>query len=625
MEYKDTTGSEGKKVMNALSFYKMETDEVSKRYTTPCFVNGLEAYDGEINLEYDENLISNEENFLYLVKFIINLEEDDVEPGVILGRSFMRQAKGIVDFSNGVITVYPKPDPFEDDSEKTEKSPDDWDQLLDFNFDDVPKFEEELPPLVCKMGKSSRNRKRSIKNLSSFYQDIGPSLSAGGHITQEEAQKEALAIRISQKFTLLKELDGKIVKEEEEAIKKVKGEALKEKDDPEAFIFPIKLEGNVNKNALAHNGSDINTMPYRIYETLGREKMKKADKGITMINHTQAEAMGILTNVLCQVGVTTIIAKFIILDIPIDRDASIVVVRVFIFDVLRTAESDSDDEEEYQIKWNKFGAPIYGLKLAPYLNCTGLNDRSSAIQTNVRRTSGKFATLIASESHRTLWERTMMRSDHQDPNALDSTRQWKKCFFYRFIMNFCYGKVVAEKQSLELCHEFYSTYEFDEVCTDDELQTKKIIKFRLDGRAHILTLLEFARRLGLYQAVELDEEGFNVYIKGGLRNDEHFNTQEYWLSISRKENLVCLGVMLLLSNIQRQNGYANVAWLIARWMKRKGAGTQKESQICYGQFISKIARKSRVLTDDVLRSLSAPVWYSKRKSNLLWTVYLEDC
>ncbi|GKD77741.1 hypothetical protein Tco_1340362 [Tanacetum coccineum] len=35
-------------------------------------------------------------------------------------------------------------------------------------------------------------------------------------------------------------------------------------------------------------------------------------------------------------------------------------------------------------------------------------------------------------------------------------------------------------------------------------------------------------------------------------------------------------------------------------MKRKGAGTQKESQIFCGQFISKIARKCRVLTEDVL-------------------------
>ncbi|GKA93327.1 DNA-directed DNA polymerase [Tanacetum coccineum] len=462
-EYQDKVGSKGKKVMNALSFYKMETDEISERYIAPCFVNGLEAYDGEINLAFDENLISNEfavklcldyemkkgkklvkkelivalKGELYFVKFIINPEEDDFEPGVILGRSFLRLAKGIVDFGNGVITIYPEPDPFEDDYEKTGKSSDDWDQLLDFNFDDVPKFGEELPPFVCKMGKSNRNKKRAMENLNLFYQDIGPSSSAGGHLTQEEAAKEALAIRISQKFALLEEerpvietmayndkykkildeiwkdkveLDGKTVKEDEEAVKRIKGEALKEKDDPGAFIFPIRLEGKVNENALADTGSDINTMPYRIFETLGREDMKKVDRGITMINHTQAEAMGKLSNVLCQVGVTTIIAKFLILDIPIDRDAPIVVGRGFLhtmgsilnaserifstfdgvchqtfraarFDVLRTAESDSDDEEEYVIKRNKFGAPIYGPRPAPYLNCTNPEDRSSAIQT----------------------------------------------------------------------------------------------------------------------------------------------------------------------------------------------------------------------------------------------------
>ncbi|GJX47117.1 hypothetical protein Tco_0272307 [Tanacetum coccineum] len=105
-----------------------------------------------------------------------------------------------------------------------------------------------------------------------------------------------------------------------------------------------------------------------------------------MINHTQAKAVGKLSNVLCQVGVTTINAKFLILDIPIDHDAPIVVGQGFIhtirsilnaserifstfdgichqtfcatrFDVLRTAESDSDHEEEYVIKRNKFGAP----------------------------------------------------------------------------------------------------------------------------------------------------------------------------------------------------------------------------------------------------------------------------
>ncbi|GJW40733.1 hypothetical protein Tco_0066578 [Tanacetum coccineum] len=133
-----------------------------------------------------------------------------------------------------------------------------------------------------------------MENLNLFYQDIRPPLSAGGHLTQEEAAKEALATRISQKYALLEEerpkdkveLDGLTVKEDEEAVKRIKGEALKDKDDPGAFIFLIRLEGKVNENALANTGSDINTMPYRIYETLGREEMKKIDRGITMINHT---------------------------------------------------------------------------------------------------------------------------------------------------------------------------------------------------------------------------------------------------------------------------------------------------------------------------------------------------
>nr|GEY98380.1 hypothetical protein [Tanacetum cinerariifolium] len=117
----------------------------------------------------------------------------------------------------------------------------------------------------------------------------------------------------------------------------------------------------------------------------------------------------------------------------------------------------------------------------------------------------------------------------------------------------------------ELCHEFYSAYEFDDVCADDELQTKKIIKFRLGGRAHDLTLLEFAHRLGLYHVDELEEEGFDVYFEGGLRSDDHFNAQR--TTRYDKNDLWLLSMF----DARHQNGYTNMAWLIARWMKRKGA------------------------------------------------------
>ncbi|GKC36044.1 hypothetical protein Tco_1048428 [Tanacetum coccineum] len=144
--------------------------------------------------------------------------------------------------------------------------------------------------------------------------------------------------------------------------------------------------------------------------------------------------------------------------------------------------------------------------------------------------------------------------------------------------------------------------------SDEEIFTSKIIKFRLGGRAHILTLLEFARTLGLYHADELEENGFNVYFEGGLRSDEHFNAQDYWMTRYDKIQKNDLWILSMF-DARHQNEYANVAWVIARWMKKKGVGTQKESQIYYGQFISKIARKCRVLTEYVVRSLSALIYY----------------
>ncbi|GKA62168.1 hypothetical protein Tco_0761687 [Tanacetum coccineum] len=358
-----------------------------------------------------------------------------------------------------------------------------------------------------------------MENLNLFYQDIGTSSSTGRHLTQEEAAKEALAIRISQKFALLEEvrpvletmayhdkykkvldeiwkdkveLDIMIVKEGEEAIKKVKGEALKEKDNPEAFIFPISME-------------------------LGREEMKKVDRGITMINHTQAEAMGILTNVLYRTMVGN------------DAEAG---------------SSRSKHSRQYETVEEVLLLQVHHDFLL-YEGCN--NEAKSRIKLREAESNEETITYVA----------------------------WIRAFN------------IKEPIYAELCHEFYSTYEFDEVCADDELQTKKIIKFRLGGRAHNLTLLEFARRLGLYHADELEKDGFDVYFQGGLHSDDHFNAQEYWLSISREENL----------GLSRSHA-STIRNPILRVVHK---------MITYG-LCQRTTRKARVLTDVVLRSLSDPIY-----------------
>ncbi|GJW93828.1 DNA-directed DNA polymerase [Tanacetum coccineum] len=297
-KYHDTTDSEKKKEAKAFTFYRMETEEISERYDAPCFVNDLEAYDGEINLEHDKNLISNE------FAFIINPEEDDIEPRVVLGRSFLRLTKGIADFRNRIITIYPDLDPFNDvDSDKAIDLEDVWEVILEgIDFGGIPKS----------MGSSCHH---------------------------------------------MLNLDGEIEANKEEATKEViKGyKTLREKEDQGVFILPIRLEANIDSFALAHISSNINVMPYQIYTKLGREDAKPIAKKITMLNHSMAEPMGILRDVLCQVGVTIILAKFLILDMPVDKDVPIVIGRSFLYTcggIINTIKKTTStfDERELELK-----------------------------------------------------------------------------------------------------------------------------------------------------------------------------------------------------------------------------------------------------------------------------------
>ncbi|GJY03218.1 hypothetical protein Tco_0361370 [Tanacetum coccineum] len=141
LEYKDMAGSGIMKEPEALVFHKMYTEEDSDRYIAQCFVNGLYASNGEINLEKDDNLISNDNAVKLCLEyeFIINPEENKFEPGLILERSFLRSTNAIVNFGEDTITIQLDFDPFLLSSDEEEKpNLDDLETLLDFDFDEVP-------------------------------------------------------------------------------------------------------------------------------------------------------------------------------------------------------------------------------------------------------------------------------------------------------------------------------------------------------------------------------------------------------------------------------------------------------------------------------------------------------
>ena len=52
-----------------------------------------------------------------------------------------------------------------------------------------------------------------------------------------------------------------------------------------------------------------------------------------------------------------------------------------------------------------------------------------------------------------------------------------------------------------------------------------------------------------------------------------------------------------------QHGYANVAWLIATWMKEEGT----KSQILCGQLVTKLGRNLGILTNEVIQSFKTTI------------------
>ncbi|GJX33624.1 retrotransposon ORF1 [Tanacetum coccineum] len=435
-------------------------------------------------------------------------------------------------------------------------------------------------------------------------------------------------------ISILVRLDGKIKPEEERAMVKVKGKMLKEKKDLGAFIFPIRLEGLINENALADTGSDTNTMPYRIYEQLGRDDIMQEERNITMINYTEAKVTGRLVNVLCQVGFTILSAQFLILEIPIDRDEPIMVGHGF----LDTIRGNIDIPNRILITFD------------------GLTR-----QTFRAARSEKIKIAESDSDDEEDYEHMIMRSGDPVPNALEMLKPLKKHYSQMFTMNSWNGVVVVEKQNWQLLHKISYGEEIDtmlkislkEAEFDEEIffYVAYVRAFNIREPIYLelcrefYATYEFDERLGLYHADELEKEGFDTYFQGGLRSDENFNAREYYerISIDRDLHLSRSSItfvrfpilrvlhkmityrlcqmatgyekiqrndlwLLSMFEARHQNGYANVAWVIAKWIKRKGAGSQKDSQIYCSQFISKIARKSRVLTKEIVHTLSTSVY-----------------
>ncbi|GKB26392.1 reverse transcriptase domain-containing protein [Tanacetum coccineum] len=83
--------------------------------------------------------------------------------------------------------------------------------------------------------------------------------------------------------------------------------------DTGSFLIPCTIAGSVEYLALADLGASINVMPFSLYASLFGNTLKPIKMSIRLANHTYQYPMGIVENMIVQVGKFIFPADFVIL------------------------------------------------------------------------------------------------------------------------------------------------------------------------------------------------------------------------------------------------------------------------------------------------------------------------
>ncbi|GKE22493.1 hypothetical protein Tco_1434005 [Tanacetum coccineum] len=154
-------------------------------------------------------------------------------------------------------------------------------------------------------------------------------------------------------------------------------------------------------------------------------------------------------------------------------------------------------------------------------------------------------------------------------------------------------------------------------CTKEIEEMMEIKVYEMGGDEEIFTSENLSMPIYAMKFMQLMS-----LMRRGLRNDDHFNVNQYWSEISSENGLILprsyagtirkpilrvLQKMITYGLCQRTTGYD----------KRKGVGIQRDSMICCGQLITKIARRAHLLTGEVVNGLSAPIYYRSSDTTTL--------
>ncbi|GJX17559.1 chlorophyll A/B binding protein of LHCII type 1-like protein [Tanacetum coccineum] len=229
------------------------------RFSLPCDVDGQDY--GKYRRKMIKEVHVEIHGFTFLVDFVVIGYANEGEPSVIFGRDFLVTSKSRVDFGIGEVRI---------DFTMLEEMKD-----IDIMLDALEEVGSSNGDLV-KMDKDSRNKnhKEVLENYMTYRKKLDEVLMGRARLNSEDYGEE-VKMRI------------------------VEHGLPKKMCDPGNFVLPVKVNGNIEMNALADTGASVSVLPYCIFMNLGLEDPKPYYSNLIMADNTQAKAMGEVKNKTC--------------------------------------------------------------------------------------------------------------------------------------------------------------------------------------------------------------------------------------------------------------------------------------------------------------------------------------
>ncbi|GJY26202.1 ribonuclease H-like domain-containing protein [Tanacetum coccineum] len=453
-------------------------------------------------------------------------------------------------------------------------------------------------------------------------------------------------------------------------------------------------------NALADTGASVSVLPFNLYKNLGRSDPRPYHSNLTMADNTQAKVMGEVRNVGIQIRYQAYLVDFLVLDISVDKELPLLLGRPFLrtcgvvidigreddwlscFEVGRDEDGnhkhgpvapsflDIEDEMERALAMEAYFNPFKNI-----IVFKKLNDFLGSLPVQLKNTDWgnegyeMYNKIEGDEAWHAKFEKAT-QSSHPNPlianyekrngrgtieyqlqQVKNANLKWRELpSMERHAYYYSWERALSIEGDVypEWCSDFFSTMYFERGVDRTKLMTENSIWFRLCGQEHVLTLLEFAVLLGLYEESELDHRLFAIHFSKLEIDDKLFNHDEYWQKIKEptrtnprtsliKEPLMrvvhrlivgalahrlgskerCQKIDLWMMSALKESHGINLAWVIAEHLFKHALGLKENSLICGGHYVTKIAKSLGYLLDEKVAKCSEPIECEKWTEKML--------